>query len=94
MPKEMKKIKFLWVAKAQAAYMRMFEALDEDYPDYRAVKANERAIEHWIGKMTQDKEEYFKIYEIIESGSFDIEDHTFKPICNRLRELGYEIERC
>lgn len=88
----MKKIKFSWLVKAQGAFMRMFEAEDEEYPDYRVVRANERAMDYWIGKMTQDKEEYQKIYHIISSGSFNTEDYGFKTMCQKLEEIGFEIE--
>lgn len=89
----MKKIKFEWLVKAQYAFMRMFEAQDEDYPDYRIVRINERAMNHWIGKMTQDKEEYLKIYDIIHNGSFNTADRTFKPMIEKLKEIGFEVER-
>lgn len=87
----MKRIKFEWLVKAQNAFMRMFEAEDEEYPDYRKVRANERAMDYWIGKITQDKEEYGKIYHIISSGSFDTRDYSFKSMCDRLEEIGFEV---
>ena len=88
----MKKIKFSWLVKAQNAFMRMFEAEDEEYPDYRVVRANEKAMDYWIGKMTQDKEEYSKIYHIISHGSFDTQDYGFKTMCQKLEEIGFIVE--
>lgn len=86
-----KQIKLYHIIKIQSATIRLFEAEDDDYPDYRAVRANERAIEHWLDKITTDKEERRKILDIIEHENWNTEDSSFKPICDRLRGLGYEI---
>ena len=79
------------IAKIQAAAMRLFEALDEDYPDGRAVRANERAIQTWLDKITDDEDEQREILRIIERNNWNREDKTFKPIFDELRKLGYEI---
>lgn len=87
----MKKIYAGHIVKIQAATMRLFEALDEDYPDGRAVRANERAIQKWLDKITADKDEQREILRVIEQGNWNREDKTFKPIFDELRKLGYEI---
>ena len=87
----MKQINAYYIAKVQAATMRLFEALDDDYPDGRAVHANERAIQHWLDKMTDDEDEQREILRVIERGNWNTEDTTFKPIFDKLRALGYEI---
>lgn len=87
----MKQINAYYIAKVQAATMRLFEALDEDYPDGRAVRANERAIQKWLDKMTDDEDEQREILRVIERGNWNTEDTTFKPIFDELRKLGYEI---
>ena len=86
-----KQIKLYHIAKVQRATVRLFEAQDEDYPDGRVVKANERAIQHWLGKITDNKEEQRKILDIIERQNWNTTDVTYKPICDELRKLGYEI---
>jgi len=86
-----KQIKLYHIVKIQAAYMREFEALDDDFPNRQAVMANERAIQYWLNKITDNREEQINIFRIIKDGSWDTADTTFKPICDRLRELGYEI---
>lgn len=87
----MKKIKLYHISKIQSATIRLFEAQDEDYPDGRTVKANERAIKYWLDKVTTDEAEQRKILDIIERQNWNTEDYTFKPICDELRALGYEI---
>ena len=32
-----------------------------------------------------------EIWKVIQFKSWDTTDNTYRPICNRLRELGYEI---
>lgn len=86
-----KQIKLYHIMKIQSATIRLFEAEDDDCPDYRVVRANERAIEHWLDKITTNKEERRKILDIIEHENWNTEDSSFKPICDRLRRLGYEI---
>ena len=86
-----KRINAYHIVKIQAATMRLFEALDDDYPDGRAVHANERAIQHWLDKITDDEDEQREILRVIERENWNTEDKTFKPICDELRKLGYEI---
>ena len=87
----MKQIKLYHIVKIQSATIKLFEAEDDDYPDGRAIKANERAIQHWLDKITPDEAEQRKILDIIERQNWNTEDYTFKPICDELRALGYEI---
>ena len=88
----MKQINAYYIVKLQAATMRLFEAEDDWHPDYRAVRANERAIQTWLDKITDDEDEQREILRIIERGNWNMEDTTFKPIFDELRALGYEIE--
>lgn len=87
----MKQINAYHIVKIQAATIRLFEAEDDWCPDYRAVRANERAIQHWLDKITDDEDEQREILRVIESNNFNREDKTFKPIFDGLRKLGYEI---
>lgn len=87
----MKQINAYYVMKLQAATMRLFEAEDDWHPDYRAVRANERAIQTWLDKITDDEDEQREILRVIERNNWNMEDKTFKPICDGLRKLGYEI---
>lgn len=88
----MKELKMSWIAKIQIATMKIFEAEDEDYPDYRRIRANERAIDHYLGLITDDTVEQRKILEAIEKENFNTKDRTYKPVCDNLRELGYTIK--
>lgn len=80
-----------YIVKLQAATMRLFEALDDDYPDGRAVRANERAIQKWLDKITDNADEQRQILDVIERGNWNMEDRTFKPIFDKLRALGYKV---
>lgn len=87
----MKRINAFHIVKLQAATVRKFEAEDSDYPDWRAIRANERAIQTWLDKITDNADEQRQILDIVERGNWD-EDITFKPIFDGLRALGYEME--
>lgn len=87
----MKQIKFKWIVGIQRATIKLFEAQDEDFPDGRCVAAQERTIGYYLDKITDDREERLKILEIIENENWNMQDITYKPICDRLRALGYEI---
>lgn len=71
--------------------MELFEALDEDYPDNRVVKAKERAIYNRLNKITDDKVLKEKIRLCIQQNMWNMNDITFRTICNELRKLGLEI---
>ncbi len=86
-----KQIKMYHIAKVQHATIRLFEAQDENYPDMRVVRANERAIQYWLDKITKDEEEQRKILDVIERQNWNMTDSSYKPICNELRKLGYEV---
>ena len=88
----MKKIYAGYIMKIQAATMRLFDALDDNYPNWRAIRANERAIQKWLDKITDNVDEQRQILEVIEHGNWNMKDTTFKPIFDELRALGYEIE--
>lgn len=51
----------------------------------------ERAVQKILDKITDRKFNQIEIWKVIQLKSWDATDNTFKPICNRLRELGYEI---
>ena len=87
-----KEISLKTIVKIQTATMKIFEALDEDYPNYKIVKANEKAIYHYLNLITDNKEEQDKILRAIESENFNAKDLTYKPVCDNLRKLGYEIK--
>ena len=86
-------IKMSWLVKLQRATIRLFEAEDceWEYVDRNAVTGLNRSINHWLGKMTDDKEMQQKIYDIIINNNFNTDDMTFKPICDALRGLGFTI---
>lgn len=80
-----------YIVKLQAATMRLFDALDNNYPNWRAIRANERAIQKWLDKITDNADEQRQILDIVEHGNWNMEDTTFKPIFDELRALGYEV---
>lgn len=80
-----------YIVKLQEATMRLFDALDDNYPNWRAIRANERAIQKWLDKITDNADEQRQILDIVECGNWNMEDTTFKPIYDELRALGYEI---
>lgn len=88
----MREIKMSWVAKIQIATMKIFYAEDEDYPNYRVIRPNERAIDHYLSLITDNKEEQEKILRAIERENFNTKDRTYKPVCDNLRALGYVIK--
>ena len=87
----MKKILFKTIVEIQALTVEKFNAEDEDYPDYRVIRAKERAIYNRLSKITDNKDMQEKILDIIEKCNWNTQDRTFKPICDKLRELGFEI---
>ena len=54
----MKTIHIYYINRIKDCDLRIFEAEDSDYPDYNVVRANIRAINHWLCKagITDEKE--------------------------------------
>ena len=88
---EVKKILLKDIAKIQRLEMQIFAEEDGFPVDYRVVKNKERAIYNILNKITKDWKEWEKIRSCIYKTMWNQEDITYKPICNALRELGYEI---
>lgn len=89
--RRMKQIDAEYLVKLQAATIRKFAEEDSDFPDGRAIRANERAIQKWLDKITDDTDEQRQILGVIERGNWNMSDRTFKPIFDELRALGYEV---
>ena len=85
------KIKLKDIAKLQHLYIEIFTEEDEDYPDRRVISNKERAVQRILDKITDKRFNQIEIWKVIQLKSWDDTDNTFKPICNRLRELGYII---
>lgn len=85
------KIELKDIKKLQHLYIDIFSEEDEDYPDRRIIRHKERAVQKILDKITDKKFNQIEIWKVIQLKSWDATDNTFKPICNRLRELGYEI---
>lgn len=71
--------------------MDIFLEEDEDYPDNRVINSKERAVQKILDKITDKKFNQIEIWKVIQIKSWDTTDNTFKPICDRLRNLGYKI---
>ena len=69
----------------------IFYEEDEDCPDRRIIVKKEKAVQRILDKITNNKGEQLAIWGTIQRESWNIEDKTFKPICDKLRELGYVI---
>lgn len=87
----MKQIKLSTIAKIQRLYIKQFAELDQDRPDYRVVYMYDRNIGKYLRSITEDIKEQNIIYEAITTGSWDTRDLSYKPICDKIRNLGYEV---
>lgn len=86
----MKTVKIIDLIKLLYGVANLFEAQDENYPDGRTVAARERAVGHYLGKITSSAEEQRKIREAAEHSLWALE--TLETLEKQMRELGYEIE--
>ena len=85
------KIYFKDIEKLQRLYIEIFEE-EDGYPvDRRKVSKKEAAMQRILDKTTDDVVLRNKIISAIGRGSWNSEDITYKPICDELRELGFEI---
>ena len=85
------KIELKDIVKLQHLYIDIFTEEDEDYPDRRIISNKERAVQRILNKITDKRFNQIEIWKVIQVKSWDTTDNTYRPICNRLRELGYEI---
>ena len=85
------KINLKDIIKIQHLEMEIFEEEDQDYPDNRIIRNKERAIFNTLNKITMDWDKREQIRDCIYKNMWNTEDLTFKPICDSLRSLGYEI---
>lgn len=86
-----KNIELKDIVKIQKLYMDIFYEEDQDYPDRRIITNKQKALQRILDKITISKGEQLAILSAIQSESWNTEDKTFKPICDKLRELGYTI---
>lgn len=85
------KIELKDIVKLQHLHIDIFTEEDEDYPNKRIISNKERAVQRILDKITDKRFNQFEIWKVIQVKSWDTTDDTYRPICNRLRELGYEI---
>lgn len=85
------KIELKDIQKLQHLYIDIFSEEDEDYPDHRVINNKERAVQRILDRITDKKFNQIEIWKVIQIQSWNASDNTFKPICDRLRNLGYEI---
>lgn len=85
------KIELKDIVKLQHLYIDIFTEEDEDYPDKRVISNKERAVQIILDKITDKRFNQIEIWKVIQLKSWNNTDNTFKPICDRLRNLGYEI---
>ena len=82
---------FQKIAKIQKLYVEIFEEEDCDCPDYRVIRPKENAIFKILNSFTKNREKQNEIYDIIIHNTWDTSDSSYKPICDGLREKGYNI---
>ena len=85
----MKEISAKQIGRIRELDWEIFEEEDSDYPDRRVTTPKYIAIERILESITDDEEEQRKILEIC--SEHHPNDYTYKPICNKFRELGYII---
>ena len=79
------------IIKIQHLEMEIFEEEDQDYPDNRIIRNKERAIFNILNKITVDVNKQYEIRDCIYKNMWNVDDLTYKPICNALRQLDYQI---
>lgn len=84
-------IEFKNIVKLQRLYIEIFEEEDNDYPDRRIIANKESTAQRVLNKITNNRFNQGEIWKVIQLKSWDATDNTYKPICDRLRELGYKI---
>ena len=85
------KINLKDIIKIQHLEMEIFKEEDSYPVDYRVVRNKERAIYKRLENVTNDKNKQNEIRDCIYKNMWNQEDSTFKPICDSLRKLGYEV---
>ena len=85
------KIELKDIVKLQHLHIDIFTEEDEDYPNKKIINNKERAVQRILDKITDKRFNQIEIWKVIQVKSWDTTDDTYRPICNRLRELGYEI---
>lgn len=85
------KVELKDIVKLQHLYIDIFSEEDEEHPDHRVINNKERSVQRILDRITNKKFNQIEIWKVIQLKSWAREDNTFKPICDRLRELGYEI---
>lgn len=79
------------IIKIQRLEMEIFEEEDSFPVDNRIIKNKEKAIYNTLNKITMDWNKREEIRDCIYKNMWNQEDTTFKPICDGLRALGYEV---
>ena len=85
------RIELIDIIKLQHWYMDIFYQEDDDYPNYRIIGQKNRHIQKILNQITDNKEKQREIYDTIIHYTWNNNDGTFKPICDALRNLRYEI---
>ena len=86
-----KEIEWKDIVIKQNVNIEIFDEEDENCPDMRIIVKKEKAVQKILDKIINNKGEQLAIWGTIQRESWNIKDKTFKPICDKLRELGYAI---
>lgn len=93
MDKEIKmEIEFKDIVDLQRLYMEIFEE-EYGFPvDNHIVNNKEKAVQKILDRITSDNNKQREIWYIIQTQSWNKQDNTYKPICNSLRNIGFQIK--
>ena len=85
------KIKMSDIVKIQKYYIEIYSEEDCDYPNYHKVAILERHLFNTLKRVTNSAKKRDEILKAVQDGSWNDTDGSYKPICDKLRKLGYEI---
>lgn len=87
----MLEIKLSDIIELQWLYVQIFDEEDAFPVDRRIVRKFKARQDKILNSITKEYELQYYILDVIEHGSWNREDITFKPICDKLREKGFDI---
>lgn len=87
----MLEIKLSDIIELQWLYVQIFDEEDAFPVDQRIVRKFKARQDKILNSITKEYELQCYILDVIEHESWNREDITFKPICDKLREKGFDI---
>lgn len=78
-----KSIRMIIINKVKMCLLRIFEAEDDDIPDYRVIKANNRALDRYLKDYTKEQQ-----YELLNLIRWDNDNCV-----SELEKAGWKVVR-